>query len=556
MDKQFALSKRVIVKLFKLDEKANRPDMVVGEILAWTNSQPILTQKLCRLIHKSETFIHTGEEAKTVAQLVQTYLIDQWETQVASDHLKMIQDSLLNNQTCDPISLLQQYKQILHNDGVSSDGSPVQAELIILGFVEQQQNTLKVANRIYQSVFDLNWVEMVLANGLQSSSATINLSGRSVVPTNLDDSEQLQTTQEGNVSSEGDPSPQSMFERNRVGKVLADRLHPASATSNVSSQPDPVNPASDDSTTNAPPKRPIITRYIWALLGIAGLLIVGFSLFRWLQVETIFKRGNERLSQKDYQQAIDEYNNLLNLDSNYYQAWTNRGYGLAGLRDYSKMLESCATATIIEPKSTYAWNCQGEALYNLKRYDEAISAFDKAIALNPQDPVFWMNKTESLISLKRSDAAVTSINQAISLLRQSQGGDRKEEAIRELSIALSYKGKALSQKQDHDAALEAYEQALTYDPNYFTALRGKGIALEGLQRYEDAIAQFQNVLDRPELSNEQKAEVGFYLGLTLCESNQSAKAIAAFDKALSLKPNYPAAEQAKKNCSNEAVLSR
>jgi tetratricopeptide (TPR) repeat protein len=555
MDKQFALSKRVIIKLFKLDEKANRPDMVVGEILAWTNSHPILTQKLCRLLHKSEAFIHTGEEAKAVAQLVQTRLIDQWETQAASDHLKTIQDSLLNNQTCDPISLLQHYKQILQNDGVSSDGLPVQAELLTLGLVEQQQNTLKVANRIYQSVFDRNWVEAALANGLQSSSAIANTSSQSTLSTNfnLDAPEPLQTKPEVNVSSDSSLTQPSIVDRNWVGKVLANRLQPST---DLSSESTPIETPSEVNPTNSPLKRPIVARYIWALLGIAGLLVLGFSLFRWLQVETIFKRGNEQLSQKAYQQAIDEYNTLLTLDSNYYQAWTNRGYGLAGLKDYSKMLESCTTATIIEPKSTYAWNCQGEALYNLKRYDEAIAAFDKAVALDPQDPVFWINKTESLISLKRSDAAVTSINQAIALLRQNQGSDRKEETIRELSVAFSYKGKALSQKEDYDAALEAYEQSLTYDPNYFTALRGKGIALEGLQRYGDAIAQFQKILDRPELSNEQKAETEFYLGLTLCKSNQSVKAIAAFDKALALKPNYPAAEQAKKNCSNEAPLSR
>jgi tetratricopeptide (TPR) repeat protein len=556
MDKQFALSKRVIIKLFKLEEKASRPDMVVGEILAWTNSQPILTQKLCRLIHKSEAFIHTGEEAKAVAQLVQTRLIDQWETQVASDHLKTIQDGLLNNQTCDPILLLQQYKQILQDNGVSSDGSPVQAELLTLGLLEQQQNTLKVANRIYQSVFDRNWVKAVLANGLKPPSAMANTSSQPTIPTNLDGPEPVQTKPESNVSSDESLTQQSVADRNWVGKVLANRLQPSSATTNISSQSTPVDTTSDASTTSSPLKRLIFARSIWALLGIAGLLVVGFSLFRWLQVETIFKRGNEQLSQKNYQPAIDEYNKLLNLDSNYYQAWTNRGYGLAGLKDYSKMLESCTTATIIEPKSTYAWNCQGEALYNLKRYDEAIAAFDKAIVVNPQDPVFWINKTESLISLKRSDAAITSINQAIAILRQNQGGDRNEETIRELSIALSYKGKALSQKQDHDAALEAYEQSLTYDPNYFTALRGKGIALEGLQRYDDAIAQFQKILDRSDLSSEQKAEAGFYLGLTLCESNQPAKAIAAFDKALALKPNYPAAEQAKKNCNNEAALSR
>ncbi len=41
----------------------------------------------------------------------------------------------------------------------------------------------------------------------------------------------------------------------------------------------------------------------------------------------------------------------------------------------------------------------------------------------------------------------------------------------------------------------------------------------------------------------------YYLGLSLCEFRQSERAIAAFDQALKLKPDYQAAEQGKKACS-------
>lgn len=96
--------------------------------------------------------------------------------------------------------------------------------------------------------------------------------------------------------------------------------------------------------------------------------------------------------------------------------------------------------------------------------------------------------------------------------------------------------------------MNAYDQALKYNSQYFTALRGKGIALQGLKRDDQAIGQFYLMLERPQLSNSQKAETWYYLGLSLCEFNQPTKAIAAFDQALKLQPNYEAAEQGKRNC--------
>lgn len=77
------LFNRSTIKLFKLEEKAASPEAVLTEVLYWTNGQPILTQKLCRLIAESDDFIATGKEAAKVQQLVETRLINNWETQVA-----------------------------------------------------------------------------------------------------------------------------------------------------------------------------------------------------------------------------------------------------------------------------------------------------------------------------------------------------------------------------------------------------------------------------------------------------------------------------------------
>ncbi len=479
--------------LFKLGEKASRPDILLEEVLSWTGAQPFFNQKLCQLLAEFEAFIPAGEEAATVEQLVRTCLISHWETQAASEHLKAIQEGLFRNKQCDPPLLLRLYQQILSLGEVPADGSLVQAELLNLGLIIQQEDKLKVSNRIYQSVFSLNWVTQELEKSLQPSLS------------------------ESTRSAQSKPVPESA---------------PLKGTNTIS------NP------------RNAIFRRIWVSLGIVGLVFLGVNvirsnLFGHSEVEILFQQANQLYYQGKSQEAITKYNEILKIDSNYYQAWTNRGYALGSLQEYNKMLESCSAATIIELKAVYAWNCKGEALHNLKQYDQAIAAFDEAIALDSKDPVFWINKTESLLAKKKTDKALAVIDEAIKLFEPIK---EKETSQRNLSVAFSHKGKVLLQKPEYREALKAYDQALAYNPNYFAAQRGRGIALQGLGRYDEATAQFNQMLNVSKLKQVQKAETWYYLGLTFCRLSEIKKAHIALEEALKLKSDYQAAKTAKMNC--------
>ncbi len=108
-------------------------------------------------------------------QLVQTRLINNWETQLASEHLQGIKEGLIHNQQCDPLLLLELYQQIWRQGEVPANGSPEQAELLHLGLVRQRQKKLRVSNRIYQSVFNINWVEQESARLTLFSPNTIKL---------------------------------------------------------------------------------------------------------------------------------------------------------------------------------------------------------------------------------------------------------------------------------------------------------------------------------------------------------------------------------------------
>ena len=85
-------------------------------------------------------------------------------------YLKTIKYYFLNNTVCLPQTLLELYLRILQQGEISANQSPEQQELINLGLVVQQENKLKIANRLYQSIFDLDWVRDRLSEQEQKNS--------------------------------------------------------------------------------------------------------------------------------------------------------------------------------------------------------------------------------------------------------------------------------------------------------------------------------------------------------------------------------------------------
>jgi tetratricopeptide (TPR) repeat protein len=477
-------------ELLNLQKNASSPLSVLEEIFFWTNTDVFLTRKLCQLISESEVFIPFGQENWLTKNIIQTNLVENWETQVGTEFIKKIGDGLLKNQQQETVQLLKLYQQILEQGEVPAHDTSEQIKLLKLGLVVKQQNHLKVANRLYERIFSLDWVETQLAKILPSSNSKIRRN-----PNNL-----RVSVIDNNKNSK----------KHKIKKINA--------------------------------------RLFLLLLLIPGLFLVGLNLLFKARLARNFQQGNEFLSQGKYEQAISKYDQILKMDNNSYEVWTNRGYALAGLGKYDEMLESCSAATEIDPKAIYAWNCQGEALKNLNRPELALIVFDKAIAITPKDPIFWINKSESLLSLKRFDEALETIDQAIEKLYLSEQVEGREQVKRELSVALSSKARILGEKKLDEEALAFYDQSLQYAPDYFSAQRGKGITLKNLGRYDEADANFETMLKNPKLSATQKAETWFYKGLTLCQQRRTQAGLDAFEEALKLKPDYEAANSAKINC--------
>ena len=140
-----------------LADKVSSPQIVLKEVLGWTNGQPFLSQKICQLIRRADSAIPINGEAKWIENLVRTCIINNWTIQDEPEHLRTIQDRLLSLQER-IIPTLHKYQQILHQKQTLDDNSPEYTELLLSGLVVKQEGMLQVANRIYATIFNQDWI--------------------------------------------------------------------------------------------------------------------------------------------------------------------------------------------------------------------------------------------------------------------------------------------------------------------------------------------------------------------------------------------------------------
>ncbi|MCL1470894.1 AAA-like domain-containing protein [Argonema antarcticum] len=186
----FNIGRAIELQGFQLDEatplavglegKVSNSRAVLKEILTWTSGQPFLTQKLCQLLvrllenmafasdeNSDSLKIIPGTEAFWLESVVRSRIIDKWESQDEPEHLKTIGDRILRDEQRAG-RLLGIYQQILQSEppltpgGICADDSREQIELVLSGLVEKKAGLLKVKNRIYAEVFNLEWVEKQL----------------------------------------------------------------------------------------------------------------------------------------------------------------------------------------------------------------------------------------------------------------------------------------------------------------------------------------------------------------------------------------------------------
>jgi tetratricopeptide (TPR) repeat protein len=189
-----------------------------------------------------------------------------------------------------------------------------------------------------------------------------------------------------------------------------------------------------------------------------------------MNAKDFYDKGLEKYNNKDYKGAIEDFNQALQLDSNYADAYFKRGHARSKIEDYKGAIDDYTEYLRLNPnnadvnKNGEAYNSRGISYHNQGKYELAIADFNKAIELK-YDPVSvrFYSRGECHESLGDYKAAIKDYNEAIRLdpnyadAYYNRGNTFSKQGEKQLAIKNYQKAAELYQKQ---GKTKNYQEAL------------------------------------------------------------------------------------------------
>ena len=126
--------------------------------------------------------------------------------------------------------------------------------------------------------------------------------------------------------------------------------------------------------------------------------------------------GLDFYKNKDYDHAISEYTEAINLDPNNdfanASAYYYRGLAYGYKNEYDKAIRDFNRAILLNPSNATAYYYRGLAYYHKNAYDNAIRDLNKAIILDPGDPVAYYYRGVAYHEEGKDDQAAADFDKA------------------------------------------------------------------------------------------------------------------------------------------------
>jgi tetratricopeptide (TPR) repeat protein len=269
--------------------------------------------------------------------------------------------------------------------------------------------------------------------------------------------------------------------------------------------------------------------------------------------EQWLKEGHTHYFSKKYKEALNAYEQAIQMDPKWILAYLYRATTLIKLRQYKKALSTYEQATSVDPHAAGVYSKKGDLLWKLNRYEEALEAYEQSLSLSANNQFVWFTKGALLLELGRNEGALLAFEQTtkldptfadayasigiilVILNRVTEALPVCERAIQldpSNSRAHYSKGVVLGAMQRYQEALHSYEQAITYDPKYGSAWRYKGDVLQELGRYEEAILSYNRAIQL----DSKNSSLYFNKGNALYDLKRYQEAIEAYEHVIRLTP--------------------
>lgn len=285
-----------------------------------------------------------------------------------------------------------------------------------------------------------------------------------------------------------------------------------------------------------PGKFPQLSGKIWAaiaslsLIGVFGIGYVSIqaintgSVSPMSQSEALLRSGYEKYRAGDYQGAIADYDESIDLDDQNADAFNERGLAKYGLQNYQAALSDYDQALTLDDRHANAYGNRGLTKHALRDYQGAVEDYNQAIRLNPQYAYVYHNRGVSKYNLQDLQGALSDYDQALRI------DPKREDTLRN-------RGRTHYDLGKFRAALADYDQAIRLDGENANAYNGRAHAKGKLGDWKGELADFDKALEL----DDQLIDAHNGRGLAQYNRKKYREAIQDYNRALRIEPDYAVA---------------
>ena len=265
----------------------------------------------------------------------------------------------------------------------------------------------------------------------------------------------------------------------------------------------------------------IPSNYLKILLTQSGAVKPFSQQSQAISAETYLFWGCEKYEGGDYEGAIADFDNAIQLKSDYANAYLGRGIAKADLRQDLAAIADYNTTIQLKPDYAYTYYMRGITKGRLGQHFAAITDYDTAIRLKPDyADAYQMRRGTVKGHLGQYFDAIADCDTAIRL---------------KPDYADAYHTRAIAKTdlQQYLAAIADYDTAIRLKPDYADAYQMRGTVKARLEQYFAAIADYDTVIRlKPDY-----ADAYISRGIAKGKLGQYFDAITDYDTAIRLKPN-------------------
>lgn len=234
-----------------------------------------------------------------------------------------------------------------------------------------------------------------------------------------------------------------------------------------------------------------LRRRRWVRLAVGGACLAATALFVNIDFygthvgdrpQTHNTIGLAHASAGRYAEAVEAYDQAIELSPGYAKAWNNRGLALEADGDPDAALASYMRAIELDPSLATALNNIGALQWKSGDLEGAVDWFRRAVGADAWLPEAQYNLGSVLVRLGRSQDAETAYLSAV------RARPRFREAWHDYGVLLEGQGRM-------SEAIGAYQRAVIIDPRYAEARNSLGIALARTGQYREAAMELEAALE-------------------------------------------------------------